>query len=180
VIAVRRATLSDAADMARIYVETWQDAYAGLLPDQGLLSMSTEHRTLRMQTVLEELSAKEDCLVAIHEKFGVIGLGSAGPTRTRDLTYGAEIYTLYVDPNHQRMGAGRALLAGLFIAMHQAGQRSAVIWALGGNPARTFYEQLGGVEVAQRTGITFGMVHDEIAFGWPNMSLRHAARAEEG
>lgn len=178
-IAVRRATINDAATMARIYVDTWQDAYAGLLPDDGLLSMSVAQRTLHMKAMINHLSAKEAFLVATHEQYGVIGLGSAGPTHTRDLPYGAEVYTLYVDPNHQRLGAGRALLSGLFTSMHQAGQRSLVVWALGGNPARTFYERLGGEEVAQRSGVTFGKSHNEVAFGWPNMVLRDKARAAE-
>ncbi len=179
VIAVRRATVSDATDMGRIYVETWQDAYAGLLRDGGLLSMSAKRRTSRMEAMICDLSSKDVCLVATHETYGVIGMASAGPTRTRDLPFGAEVFTLYVDPNHQRLGAGRALLSGLFSAMHQAGQRSLVIWALGGNPARTFYERLGGTEVARREGITFGDSHEEVAFGWPTMSLGDEARVEE-
>ena len=178
-IAVRRATTNDASSMARIYVETWQDAYAGLLPDAGLLSMSADHHTLRTASQIAQLSAKEAYLVATHLDHGIIGLGSAGPTRTRDLPYGAEVYSLYVHPNFQRMGAGHALLSGLFTAMHQAGQRSMVIWALDGNPARTFYERLGGTEIAKRSSKTFGQVHKEIAFGWPKMSLRDVTQAEE-
>lgn len=178
-IAVRRARESDSAEMGRIYVESWQDAYPGLLPDDGLLSMSASRHAAHWSHSITSQTPKDACLVATREGFGVIGLASAGPSRTRDLPFGAEVFTLYVDPNHQRLGAGRMLLRNLFNAMRQAGQRSAVIWALGGNPARTFYEQLGGIEVARRTRKTFGELHEEVAFGWPDMVIADGARAAE-
>ena len=39
-ISVRPAKLEDAATLARIYVETWRDTYAGMLPDEMLVNMS--------------------------------------------------------------------------------------------------------------------------------------------
>lgn len=179
VIAVRRAKESDCADMGRIYVDAWQDTYPGLLPDRGLLAMSPDRHAAHWAQVIARQTPKDAFLVATREDFGVVGLANAGPSRTRDLPFGAEVFTLYVDPNHQRLGAGRALLDNLFLAMRQAGQRSAVIWALDGNPVRTFYEGLGGAEVARRTRITFGEPHEEVAFGWPDLVLGHGARAAE-
>jgi ribosomal protein S18 acetylase RimI-like enzyme len=165
--------------MGRIYVDAWQDTYPGLLPDRGLLSMSADRHAAYWAHVISGQTPKDAFLVATCEGHGVIGLASAGPSKTRDLPFGAEVFTLYVDPNHQRLGAGRALLDNLFNAMRQAGQRSAVIWALDGNPARTFYQRLGGAEVARRTRITFGEPHDEVAYGWPDMVLGDGARAAE-
>jgi len=179
VIAVRRARESDSAEMGRIYVDAWQDTYPGLLPDRGLLAMSPGRHAAHWAQVVSKQTAKEAFLVATHESYGVIGLASAGPSKTRDLPFGAEVFTLYVDPNHQRLGAGRLLLENLFGAMRQAGQRSALIWALDGNPARTFYENLGGAEIARRTRITFGEPHEEIAFGWPDLVLVDGASAAE-
>jgi ribosomal protein S18 acetylase RimI-like enzyme len=179
VIAVRRARESDCAEMGRIYVDAWQDTYPGLLPDRGLLAMSADRHAAHWAHVISRQTAKEAFLIAEDDVYGVIGLASAGPSKTRDLPFGAEVFTLYVDPNHQRLGAGRALLENLFNAMRQAGQRSAVIWALDGNPARTFYERLGGAEVGRRTRITFGEPHVEVAYGWPDMVLGDGARAAE-
>ncbi len=179
VIAVRRAREGDCAAMGRIYVDAWQDTYPGLLPDRGLLAMSPDRHAAHWAHEISGQTAKEAFLVATMPRHGVIGLASAGPSRTRDLPFGAEVFTLYVDPNHQRHGAGRLLLENLFNAMRQAGQRSAVIWALSGNPARTFYERLGGAEVARRVRTTFGERHEEIAFGWPDLVLGDGARAAE-
>ena len=37
---IRRATRDDASAIGRVHVETWQSAYAGLLPDAMLAGMS--------------------------------------------------------------------------------------------------------------------------------------------
>lgn len=165
--------------MGRIYVDAWQDTYPGLLPDRGLLAMVPGRHAAHWAQSISRQNPKEAFLVATRPDYGVIGLASAGPSRTRDLPFGAEVFTLYVDPNHQRLGAGRALLECLFNAMRQAGQRSAVIWALDGNPVRTFYEQLGGGEVARRTRVTFSEPHEEVAYGWPDLVLADSAKAAE-
>ncbi len=34
---IRTATAADAAGIARVHVETWRDAYAGLIPNEVLL-----------------------------------------------------------------------------------------------------------------------------------------------
>ena len=39
-IRIRRASRRDATAIARIHVETWQSAYAGLLPNSMLAGMS--------------------------------------------------------------------------------------------------------------------------------------------
>ena len=39
-ITIRRARKTDAGAIGRVHVETWQSAYAGLLPDAMLVRMS--------------------------------------------------------------------------------------------------------------------------------------------
>ena len=39
-IRIRRAKRDDAAAIGRVHVETWQAAYAGMLPDAMLVGMS--------------------------------------------------------------------------------------------------------------------------------------------
>ena len=41
---------------------------------------------------------------------GVVGFGSCGPNRLRDLPCDAEVYTLYVAPGNQGHGFGKALM----------------------------------------------------------------------
>ena len=43
-VRIRRAGFTDAPAVAEIYVETWREAYPGMLPDRVLLGMSSEHQ----------------------------------------------------------------------------------------------------------------------------------------
>jgi L-amino acid N-acyltransferase YncA len=110
VIVVRPARRGDAAAIGRIHVETWHDSYAGILPDRALLRMSAEIEGGRWE---RSLGQQEKVLVA-EEDGAVIGFGSCGRSRLRQLSYEGEVYTLYVMPDRQGHGAGRALLTGLF------------------------------------------------------------------
>ncbi len=55
-----------------------------------------------------------------------------------------EIWAIYVDPEAQRRGVGRALMAAATRGLADRGFREAVLWVFEANaPARAFYERLG-------------------------------------
>lgn len=161
-IGVRSARRGDAAAIGRIHVETWRDSYAGLLPDRELLRMSSEIEGGRWE---RSLGGREKVLVA-EEDGAVIGFGSCGRCRLRALPFDGEVYTLYVAPDHQGHGAGRALLTGLFGELASSGCKSALVWVLSENPSRFFYEAMGGRQVADREEDLWGTRVSECAYGW--------------
>lgn len=166
-IRVRPARRADAAAIGRIHVETWRDAYAGLLPDARLLRLSPSIEAERWRAAIEGPGA-----VLVAEEDGqVIGFGSCGRSRLRKLPYDGEVYTLYVAPEQHGRGAGRMLLAALFRALETAGCTSALIWVLKGNPSRFFYEAMGGRHVADRDEPMWGRTMAEIAYGWESLTV---------
>ena len=44
-IKIRKATGHDTNAIARVYVDTWRDTYAGIIPDQILIGMSHRQRS---------------------------------------------------------------------------------------------------------------------------------------
>src|ERR1700761_3116028 len=108
-LSVRQARPSDAADLARIYIESWQDTYAGLISHSLLGAMSLKNHTARWQATMRGPGA---VLVAEDAAHGPIGLASLGLARDGSLGFEGEIYTLYVDPAFFGRGAGRALMTG--------------------------------------------------------------------
>jgi GNAT superfamily N-acetyltransferase len=95
---IRRATVDDAAAIARVHVATWQFAYAEILDPQLLAALDDEERTQRWEGWLHGLAA-----VWVAEGGGrVVGFASV-----RD----GELTTLYVDPVAQGAGVGTQLLA---------------------------------------------------------------------
>ena len=173
-VAIRPAVAADAAAIGRIYVETWRTTYAGMLPDRVLVGMSEQRQRLRWAQWFQRPGA-EFALVAHDRGAGPIGFVSCGPARARALVpagvKGAgEVFTLYVLPDFQGRGVGRRLLGGAFQGLADRRFGSAVVWVLAANPARFFYEALGGRRVAEQEERLWGTKLPEYAYLWPDLS----------
>ncbi len=172
---IRRATRDDAASIARVHVETWQSAYAGLLPDAMLAGMSDVRYAAMWSQTLSDRSEARGVFVADDAEMGIVGFGSCGPVR--DPPEGldgteqrvGEVYLLYVETDFQNQGAGRRLLDALFRQLRADGFDTAVLWMLADNPTRFFYEGLGGQIVGERTDTFAGADVDEIAYAWRDL-----------
>lgn len=174
-INVRKARPHDAEAIARIYVSAWRDTYPLILPSRILLNMSVERQSGRWRNAIA-MAAREAVYVAETDKGTILGMASMGRARDSGIGYDAEIYTLYVDPMTTGRGVGRALLAGAFGALAERGHARCVIWAHAKNPARFFYEAMGGKLIAERTTAMMGVPVPEVAFGWMKLALAAASR----
>ncbi len=172
---IRRARPADAEAVARIYVESWRDTYPLVLPARLLSNMTVGGQSARWRNAIA-IAAREAVYVAEDDKGRLLGMTSMGRARDSGLGYDSEIYTLYVDPAVTGRGIGRALLAGAFSALSERGHTRCVIWAHAGNPARFFYERMGGRLVAERTTSMMGVPVPEAAFGWTKLALAEASR----
>jgi ribosomal protein S18 acetylase RimI-like enzyme len=173
-LTVRTARAGDAAEVARVYIESWHDTYPSFLPMQMLSAMTLRGQTARWQAAIRA-RGRETVLVAENPKHGVIGMASFGPSRDEAVGFDGEIYTLYVHPDYFNRGAGRALLHAAFANLRQRGFTSCVIWAHAKNPARFFYEAMGGRLIAERTAKMMGDAVPEAAFGWRRLALAERA-----
>ena len=176
VIAVRQARPEDAAQVARVYIESWHDTYAGMLPNRMLCSMTSRGQTARWRAAIRA-RGRETVLVAECGAYGVVGMASFGPSRDGALGYDGEVYTLYVDPAFYGRGSGRALMRGAFATLNKRGHSSCVIWAHARNPVRFFYEAMGGRVIAERTAQMMGDPVPETAFGWRRLALAERSSA---
>lgn len=174
-IRVRRARRDDAATIGRVHVETWRSAYAGLLPERLLVSMSDVRQSAIWSQAIADGRQARGIFVADDEEAGVVGFGSCGPVRDppegldgTEMRVG-EVYTLYVDSDFQNLGLGRRLLDALFRQLKEDGNDTAVLWMLAENPARFFYEGLGGTVVGERTDTMAGEDVDEISYAWTDL-----------
>ena len=57
----------------------------------------------------------------------------------------------------------------MFRQLNAQGCDTAVLWMLADNPARFFYEGLGGVMVGERTDTMAGQDVDEVAYAWRDL-----------
>lgn len=176
-VTIRPAKPADAAGVARVYIDSWHDTYAGVLPAQLLCAMTPDGQAARWQATIRA-HGREHVLVAEHESFGILGMASIGPARDSAAGYDSEVYTLYVDPSFFNRGVGRALLRAAFDDLRLRNFSSCIIWAHARNPARFFYEAMGGRLIAERTARLMGDAVPETAFGWPRLALAERASSQ--
>jgi ribosomal protein S18 acetylase RimI-like enzyme len=138
---VREATLGDVPALARVQVASWRRAYHGLIPEHMIAAQTEERRRWSWQRVVA--AGQHGLRVAVRSE-QVIGYGQLVASRDAGAVDTGEIAALYVDPEHWRSGAGRALLtAGIGLA-RQRGYRALTLWVLESNAAaRRFYERMG-------------------------------------
>lgn len=195
-IEIRAAEAADSVGVARVQVETWRDAFVGILPDGVLLDMDEMGAAIRWSRMIGAPGPAERFSVALHEG-SVVGFchgGTAregldhalhgfGPGVAERLAGGvAEIYALYVEPNYQGLGLGRALLGDVTRHMVKHGCDALGAVTLTGNRhGRRFYEALGGVAGEDMPSVVAGAPVDQTGYLWVDIEfLVRALETVEG
>ena len=164
VIAIRQAHEDDAEAIAQVQAHTWDTTYPGLLPKHAI---AAQHHPRHVDTWRRVLQSDEGRLVLVAEIEGeIIGFASSGPNRDKTSRFTGETYALYVLEAWQSYGLGRALLTAGHDLLADNGHTRAMVWVLVGNPAAGFYEQLGGLTIAERDSVVGGEKVRERAYGW--------------
>ena len=160
---VRPARSDDTAEIARIHVEAWRDAYAALLPTEYLARLNPKIEAARWS----RSSRVESTLVA-DAQGDVVGYAIIGPARGRRGPGCGEVHALYVESDWREQGVGRALIETAFDSFRRRGLGEAIIWCLEGNFAgRGFYERCGGKRLSEsRLEDVAGMPLPTIGYHW--------------
>jgi ribosomal protein S18 acetylase RimI-like enzyme len=146
-VTIRPARLEDADGIAIVQVESWRDAYRGVVADDYLAALDPLQAAVRWRRTLA--AAVVRTLVAEVEG-RCIGYASFGPARLPTTT-AAELYALYLLPAWQRRGIGRRLFRQVAATLTLMGHDAFALAVLAANPARRFYERQGAEEVGSTT-----------------------------
>ena len=168
-VTIREATTDDAADIARVHIESSRATYAGLLPEESLSNADYERRKVNWSRTLEDESGSEFVFVAEAEG-RVVGFASGGPERGGDAEFDGELYTVYLLPEHQRRGLGRRLVLAIAERLVRLGFRLMMLWVFEENPACRFYESLGGARVREEMIERGGHPIKKVAYGWAEVA----------
>src|SRR5512140_1664420 len=139
---IRLAEPADAAGIAQVHIDTWHTTYRGLLPDAMLAHLSVQRQQERWEDILRQ--PKRTTTVVAEEAGQVIGFASFGPELGTDRKYQGELYTIYILKDHQCHGLGRRLVGEAAQGLLERNFPNMLLWVLATNPARRFYERLGG------------------------------------
>jgi ribosomal protein S18 acetylase RimI-like enzyme len=175
-IALRSATVDDAALIARLHTESWQASYRGILPDAYLQNEASAERAAYWQAAFDQGG------------YGCIRIATAGsePVAFIALKYGSDpdydavIEHLHVLPGHKRQGLGRRLMAKAVDALLQEAMTSVCLRVFEDNIAAiAFYERLGGITDDFGTDQLAGSNAPDRRIGWRDLAALKAACEEK-
>ena len=142
-VTIRVATEGDASGIARVHVRSWQEAYAGIVPEAYLAAMDVAQRTTEWASYLREGPSDQVLTWVATSGVQVIGFVTVGPSRDEDAGRGdREIYSIYLDPGTWGLGVARDLMRTVISAV---GDKTPIsLWVLAENErARHFYRRHG-------------------------------------
>jgi ribosomal protein S18 acetylase RimI-like enzyme len=170
---VRDAQMRDAEGLARVQVDSYRTAYAGILPSDYLAHFTYEEQAQDWRDLLAQ-AERDLLLVALDGSSDLTGYALARPGPTDIAAYDGELVALHVRQRDQRRGIGTRLIGEASRRLHERGCRSLVLWTLEQGAARGFYEKLGGQLTGRRSFELAGVTPGEVAYGWPDITRLHA------
>ncbi len=154
-VLIRSATVDDAARIARVHVDSWREAYAGVVPAEYLAALDADRRAEWWRAELAEIPRGASVWVA-EEGRELLGFAYLGPSRDEDAERTTmEIYSIYLEPSAWGRGVARELMRTVLGTVPD--RVPVTLWTLGGNErAGRFYRRHGfqpdGVERLEELG----------------------------
>ena len=134
---LREATPGDAQRVARVYVESWNEGFADLMPPRVLdpEQVARWSRDLDAGIVRWWLAESDGSVV------GFVGTGPSRDPIEPDL---GELDTIAVAPSAWRRGVGRRLMDSALGELRGGGYGQGILWTLADyDRGHTFYEATG-------------------------------------
>jgi ribosomal protein S18 acetylase RimI-like enzyme len=158
-----------------VQVDSYRTTYAGILPAAYLAHFTYAEQEQDWRDWIT--SQRDDLLYVVEARGEIVGYTLGRSQLDEDGPYDAELIALHVRRPYQRRGIGHRLVAALAEQLHARGCASLMLWVLEDNPARSFYERLGGRLIgAQDWGgnVEFGIQVREMAYGWSDIQQLYA------
>jgi ribosomal protein S18 acetylase RimI-like enzyme len=158
---VRPLTPEDVPRVAALQVAAWRVAFAGILSQEALACLSVGGFEA---TWKEILTIAERTNLVVDRGEGAIGFVAFGPERGEHRPRGridAEVYGLYVDPEHWGERLGATLMQAALDQLRRERLSRVSLWVMSKNDrARRFYEHAGFAPTgrgrsSERAGCTF-------------------------
>lgn len=171
-ITIRKATFEDAAEIANVHINSWREAYKGLISDEFLndrpLFFKNRYELWKKVTINE----KQVTLVAECSKNGVVGFVNGTNGRDVGLKDHAEVWCIYLLEKYHGKKIGFNLLKGYFDAHVELGFEKGYLWVLADNPTVSFYERAGGKFNGNTTEDEIGgQKVTELCYIWDDIKL---------
>lgn len=172
---IHPATSDDIADLAYIHVASKKLAEKHIVNQAYLDSFRQEDFEEKWRGFLATEDSQQDLIYKGDNAVGFISYGHlrtapAGTSKIRPL-YSAEIFAIYVHPDHIGQGYGKALLHHAVVRLKEQNHKSLCLWVLEKNKrARAFYEAFGGQRIGKHFVEMGPTKVKELCYGWRDIS----------
>lgn len=158
---IRKNEFKDQAQMARIKVDGWKNAYDKIISSSYLKTLNYEEQTKRYEASFEEY--KDLVLVAVRGE-EVLGYSCYNTTPNVD-HFESELVSLYIKPSEIGRGIGTSLFIETCKELKRLDKNNMIIWCLSDNEnAIKFYEGLGGKNVKTKDAKIGDEIYKEYGF----------------
>jgi ribosomal protein S18 acetylase RimI-like enzyme len=164
---VRAARASDVPGLARVQIASWQESFAGLVPEAVIAELASDEAVGQfterwLAAVSSPPTSKHRVHVAIAKpgEPEILGFAASGPATDEDLWPGTdgELYELHVLPSVAAEGHDGRLLNAVADTFAEDGFSTGYTWALAGDAIRLgFLEQAGWAPDGSRTNLDMGV-----------------------
>lgn len=165
---IRDARLEDARAIAEVHLASWKTTYPGIIPQEYIDGLRVEDGAARW---VSRLAEKATTVFVAEDEAGIFGFAAGGAIMHPVDGYQGELGAIYLLASHQGKGAGAALVRRMARELRRQGFGNMAVWVLRENPARGFYERMGGVQVGEQMIEIGGTTLPEIAFGWADLGV---------
>lgn len=168
-LVIRPAEAGDAAQIARVRIESWRVTYRGIVPDAYLAGMDVAQSTQLWDRVLMAESNTASVFVAENDG-AIVGFAAGNLLREPRHDLNAELTAIYVEREFQRAGIGRRLVGHVARAERAQGAHGMIVWVIAANkPARAFYESLGATLLVEQPFEWDGIPLVEAGYGFADL-----------
>jgi ribosomal protein S18 acetylase RimI-like enzyme len=167
---IRFARVNDSFAISRVHIDAWKTTYRGLVPDHVLDNLDYEKNAVRWHDILSSADEMKCFIVAETESGQIVGFATGGPNRTENTGFNGELYAIYILVDFREQGIGKKLVNKLAEWLGGRKYTSMLVWVLENNPAKHFYEAIGGKFVGRKNIEIGGAQLTEISYGWSDIS----------
>lgn len=174
---IRRAEAKDAHAIATVRITGWKQSYKGMMPDELLDKLDIDADAERLREAFADRENKSLRFV-VELEGKIVGMGACGKARNTEDDRCGEVYAIYLLNEAKGQGIGRNFMREMVEVLMANGYESLQVRVLESNePARKFYEKLGG-RVAGKGVFTYdGFEMPDVTYVWADIGAMIKASA---
>lgn len=164
---IRRASIDEAASIAKVHVDSWRTTYRDIISSSHLNNLSYEQHT----ELWRDNIGKEDnhVVVAEDENGQIVGFADSWKQESSSAESSGDLTSIYLFEEYQGQGIGKMLLKALFNHFKEMGYEKIFVEVLEDNKTRYFYEHYGAKLIDTAEIKIGGEILNELIYEWDDI-----------